>query len=86
MGLMFKSDRVTLEAIGSRLEHGLPLTIDQSRYLWNKATGKKIVPQKRCLECNGTGVERYCLNMEIYPDRVAIKCEKCSGTGFMHKS
>jgi DnaJ-class molecular chaperone len=81
-----KSERLKLSVIGDRLEHGLPLTIDQSRYLWNKATGKKIVPHKRCMECNGTGVERYCFNMEIYPERVAITCEKCSGTGFLQKS
>jgi len=81
-----KSERLTLSVIGERLEHGLPLTIEQSRYLYNKASGKKIVPRKRCLECNGTGVERYCLNMEIYPEKVVIRCKTCSGTGFLRKS
>jgi len=69
-------EQLTKDACVSRLRHGLPLTIEQQRWLAEQIWGPIGTKKKRCPQCNADRTIvciRYC-------DGDGYVCAKCNGT------
>lgn len=60
-----------------RVSYGLPLTVDEQRWLIEQVTGVKIVAFKRCPACNANG---FAINPHNSAEK--ITCEVCGGNGY----
>lgn len=63
-------EQCDLATVHRRLDAGLPLTRDQSEWLFEEAFTLKITRRKRCRCCDGTGKLEW--------DR----CDSCEGMGY----
>jgi hypothetical protein len=70
-------EQLTKEACLSRLRHGLPLTIEQQRWMATQIWGP-IGPRKRCCPfCDGDGEKFY------YSKGQVDACDHCNGEGYV---
>ena len=72
-----------LQEMRRRVSYGMPLTIDEQRWLVEQVTGEKITRLKRCYACHATGlVESPCGDAG---EKATQKCQSCQGVGFVSR-
>jgi len=48
-------DQAELDEFYNRLQHGLPLSVDEQRRLFTLVDGRDFPVKKRCTKCNAEG-------------------------------
>jgi len=66
-----------LRTMRYRVSYGLPLTIDEQRWLVEQVTGEKIAGFNRCSTCNANGFV-----MNPYNTSEKVPCVDCGGEGY----
>lgn len=71
-----------LRTMRHRISYGLPLTIEEQRWLVEQATGEKIDRLNRCPACNAEGTVLV-PDCEGTPRGEKRRCEACGGFGYV---
>lgn len=65
-------EAIDIDVIRKRVQHGLPITMDQTRWLVEQVSGKLPIKKRmKCKACHGEGLHRL-------PSGREIKCEVCT--------
>ena len=65
----------------SRLQYSLPISVEESRQLFDLAFPDNPLPEvkRRCSKCDGSGITHTVLH------EILVKCLDCKGTGFQNE-
>lgn len=68
----------TLEQMRDQVQYGMPLTMDEQRWLVERVTGRPVPQRKRCVKCGGEG------NFGWVESGRRIVCQTCNGSGYQY--